>query len=386
MRDWTITRRKALLGAGAAGICAALPDIGAAARRTHDHGGKTMAFDLTGGLDPDKEYSFAEPQTTPGMRDAVNLWAWDGQGRIGFPRIAAEAVAPDWDTHLMHMSLTLPGGRVLRNWQSGPAHPVFGPDGKASRLGAGPIEFECIEPFRRYRATFKGTATDTTFDALVEEGVGAVGREADLEFAIDCEMTAPPWVQGSLRQEAGDLLAHSVEGDFMGGYRLEQLCRTTGKAIIDGVEHPFSGQGLRVRRQGVRNESGFWGHCWQSAQFPSGRAFGCNSYPPRPDGKPSFNEGYIFEGEGKLIGAKVVKAPWLTHLQGSGEDVSLTLETDSGLVEIAGELVMAAPTLTLTDQGFPPLTQSIVRYRWNGEEAYGMMERSNLRKNVKGLA
>jgi hypothetical protein len=28
-----------------------------------------------------------------------------------------------------------------------------------------------------------------------------------------------------------------------------------------------------------------------------GRAFGYIAYPPRPDGEPTFNEGYIFDGE-----------------------------------------------------------------------------------------
>jgi hypothetical protein len=33
---------------------------------------------------------------------------------------------------------------------------------------------------------------------------------------------------------------------------------------------------------------------WQSALFPSGRGFGDLAYPPRPDGSPSYNEGYLF--------------------------------------------------------------------------------------------
>src|SRR4030095_12072058 len=72
--------------------------------------------------------------------------------------------------------------------------------------------------------------------------------------------------------------------------------------------------GLRSRRQGVRRLAGFWGHCWQSAVFPSGKAFGYIAYPPRPDGEPTFNEGYLFTGEGALIPARAVQAPWLTRL------------------------------------------------------------------------
>ena len=70
--------------------------------------------------------------------------------------------------------------------------------------------------------------------------------------------------------------------------------------------------------------------------FPSGRGFGYIAYPPRPDGEPAFNEGYVFSGDGALIPARVVEAPWLRRLQPLGEDVSLVLETADGTVRIAG--------------------------------------------------
>ena len=60
------------------------------------------------------------------------------------------------------------------------------------------------------------------------------------------------------------------------------------------------------------------------------------------------------------------------------------LQTDNGTVRIEGELVMPVPHGAPGDpEGFmPPLTQSIVRYKWDGEEAFGMMERSNLAERV----
>jgi hypothetical protein len=94
----------------------------------------------------------------------------------------------------------------------------------------------------------------------------------------------------------------------MGGARYEQLFRATGTVKVGDDEHDFSGTGLRIRRQGVRKLAGFWGHAWQSALFPSGRAFGYIAYPPRPDGEPTFNEGYIFLRDGGLIPARVVEA------------------------------------------------------------------------------
>ena len=118
--------------------------------------------------------------------------------------------------------------------------------------------------------------------------------------------------------------------------------------------------------------------------FPSGRAFGYIAYPPRPDGEKSHNEGYVFTGDGELIPAIAVEAPWLRNLQPSGEDVSLVLESDLARTRIEGELLMAAPHFSdpAAKETMPPLTQSIVRYRGDGEGAYGMMERSNLPERV----
>lgn len=87
-------------------------------------------------------------------------------------------------------------------------------------------------------------------------------------------MAVPPWIQGALRPDAGERLKSSMEGGLMGGPRYEQLFRAKGTLRVGDDAHTFNGTGLRIRRQGVRNLEGFWGHCWQSALFPSGRAFG----------------------------------------------------------------------------------------------------------------
>ena len=83
--------------------------------------------------------------------------------------------------------------------------------------------------------------------------------------------------------------------------------------------------GFASAAQAVRRLAAFRGHVWQSAVFPSGRAFGLNTYPDRDDGKPTFNEGYLFEGDGALIPARVVNASWLRRLTTEPEDVVVVL-------------------------------------------------------------
>ncbi len=244
-----------------------------------------------------------------------------------------------------------------------------------------------MEPFRTWTMTFAGQACQTsTFDLV--EGC-TEGPLVDVGFEVEATMAVPPWIQGTLQTDAADRLETSIEGDLMGGPRYEQLFRARGSLRVGDAEHTFTGTGLRIRRQGVRRLAGFWGHCWQSALFGSGRAFGYIAYPPRPDGEPTFNEGYVFDGDGDLVPARVVTAPWLTTLQPLGADVSLELETNRGAVRIEGETVVSAFDIHHDDQtlatqqlkqempSFPALHQGGVRYRWDGEETFGMIERSS---------
>jgi hypothetical protein len=132
--------------------------------------------------------------------------------------------------------------------------------------------------------------------------------------------------------------------------------------------------------------AGFWGHCQQSAIFPSGRGFGYIAYRPRPDGTGSYNEGYVFTGDGNLVSAKVVQAPWLSRLQSNGEDVSVVLESDVGTIRIGGETVQSVFSLgdPTSSNALAALHQGGARYTWDGEQAYGAIERSTPPAQITG--
>jgi hypothetical protein len=108
--------------------------------------------------------------------------------------------------------------------------------------------------------------------------------------------------------------------------------------------------------------------------FPSGKGFGALAFPERPD-QPTYNEAFVFDGE-RMIPAVLVDAPWLRRLQPNGEDVSLTVRTKEGDVRIEGETVLSACMAGGLPEFPPALQQAGVRYRWDGEETFGMMERS----------
>jgi hypothetical protein len=320
-----------------------------------------MAVDLTGGIDPGREFVFADRPDDPEMRDSVSFWVSDGRGDLGLPRVGIEAVAEHWEEHGLQMNLARSDGTVFRLRADGEAWAPGDDTGRPTVLGAGPLAFRCVEPFRTWTMAFDGQAVQTSTFDLVEGRKD--GPLVDVQFRVEATMAVPPWIQGSLLPEARTLLEGGVEGDLMGGPRYEQLFRATGSVKTPDGEYTFAGSGLRIRRQGVRRLAEFRGHCWQSALFPSGRAFGHIAYPPREDGTPTFNEGYLFDGEGPLIPARVVQAPWLTKLKALGQDVTVVLADEEGkTVRIAGETVLSTydvPTTTRPGPSSPCRRRSL---------------------------
>jgi hypothetical protein len=336
-----------------------------------------MAMDLTGGLPVERELVLAERPAEPDIRDAVNVWLEEAGGAFGM-RIGVEAVASEWDGHLVWLDIAFADGRVISLRGDFPVHPALDPDGRPTIRGAGPLRFRCAEPFRRWTAAFKGEAPEISAMDLIADRMPEPPRMRDVEFQIEMTMAVPPWVPGSMLETARAALGQGGQGDFMSP-RYEQLFRARGELRVGDERWRFTGQGLRIRRQGLRKFEGFGGHCWQSAVFPSGRAFGFNIYPPRDDGAPSYAEGYVFDGDGALQPARPVEVPWLRRLLPSGDELETVLETAAGPVTIRG--VSFANTRSrghkVLPADFPIVQQAHVRYRWDGEEATGMMERSS---------
>jgi hypothetical protein len=330
-------------------------------------------MDLTGGLDPSRDYFLGEQPAEPDFRESASLWVSDDQGRIGLPRIGIEAVAESWDKRGLQVNLGFPDGRAVVVRDAGVGRSPVDEDGACRTFAAGGLEFRCVDPFKTLAVVYDGMAFDTTAAALAQGDPG--GPRVPLRVNVEVTCAAPPWVSGTLSRDAEALFNEGFAGAFISP-RYEQLCTARGRVRLGDEAWDFEGTALRIHRQGRRDVGGFWGHCWPSALFPSGRGFGALAFPERTDGQPTYNEGFVFDGD-RLIPATLVDAPWLRRLQPNGEEVSLVLRTADGDVRIEGETVVSACMPGGTHHEFAPaLQQAGVRYRWDGEETFGMMERS----------
>jgi hypothetical protein len=341
-----------------------------------------MAIDLSGGLPIEREYVFAE-RPGPEVRDAINVWLEEEKAEFAM-RIGVERVAEEWDDPELWLDIAFPDGRVISGREHGAPPSAIGPEGRPTILGCGPLRFRCVEPFKHWTVWFgPHRVRELTTQQLIEGVYPEHPPMREVSFEIDFWPAVPPMISGTLSEASANLMS-GEQGSFISP-RYEQLCRAKGSLTIDGKRRAFSAQILRIKRQGVRKFDGFWGHCWMSALFPSGRAFGVNVFPPRSDGKPSFNEGFVFDGDGALVPARAVQVPWMRKLYTGDEGVPLVLETADSRFSIEGTTFVNCRSLgaSILPASFPVVQQAHARYRWGGEGASGMIERSTLREQME---
>lgn len=332
--------------------------------------------ELSSGLALEKDLVLPHCPSDPEMRESVSIWLFDDLGRFAFPRMGVEAEAKSWDNRRLQGNFAFADGRILNGAGLGAPPSPIDVNGRPSIIGAGAMTFQCLQPFMRWRAIFDGMAVDGHVTEQIAKTIDPDNRTPVL---LDVEMTmaTPAWVQDT-GEDALDGLseAEKAEAAFMGlGYRFEHLFRARGVFTVDGVAHDFTGTGLRIHRQSVRPLEGFRGHCWQSVLMPDGRAFGYIAYPPNEDGSPSYNEGYVYQ-DGVMYPAIATKIPWLRRIVEKDDDVSLELESELGITRISGKTSFATFRVGNPDMGGLNLQQSGALYEWDGQQAYGMIERS----------
>jgi len=339
-----------------------------------------VGIDTSGGFGEDLEDVFATQPDDPEMRESVNAWVWDKRAEIGLPRVGVEAVADQWDTHDVQVNIAFADGRVFNIFGPGAVHDPIAVGGRPRRLGAGPLSFEVLEPYAHLQMRVDGLAVATSAAAQMDGALPGQGEASvPVEIRIDLHPAVPPWMNGAMLEEAKRVLDTQDEGDLMGHpWRFEQLCHAAGTVRVGDERFTIDGGANRIRRQSIRRLATLRGHAWQAALFPSGRGFGYIAYPVRTDGKATYNEGYVFDGDGDLVPARVVDAPWLRTLAPKGDDVTCVLETAKETVTLRGETALSTFMIMPSDVGGGglQLQQAIVRYSWDGEESVGMLERS----------
>jgi len=320
---------------------------------------------LTNGLTLDHDHFLTERPKDPEMRESTSVWLFEEGGNFGFPRIGIEAEAHSWDNHLSSANFVLDDGRVLVLNERGRVPSPLDSEGKATIFGAGPLRFQCNEPFRKWRMVYDGTAHDGTIGEQISGTLLSKQRRTPVHLEVELSMATPAWIQDYTPEKIAKMTKLEIDdARSMGlGWRFEQLCRGDGELRIDGTTRSFKLVGSRIKRQSVRPLDTFRGHCWQSALFPDGSAFGFIAYPAN-DTAPQFNIGYVYIG-GKMYPARATKIPFIRQIM-HNILASTCLSTFQ---------IFPSGMGTLGGLGFI-LQQSGANYAWNGMTSVGMIERS----------
>jgi hypothetical protein len=334
--------------------------------------------DLTGGLAPEQDFVFPAKPHEPEMRESVSVWLYEENGAFGFPRMGIEAEAECWDDRRLQAAFTFADGRALNGAGRGAPPSAIDEDGRPSIIGAGPLKFRCIEPFRRWTMTYDGLALDGDVSEQINGIYGAHGSKP-IKLHVDMTMVTPAWVQQTSLDTSTMTQLERDNAAAMGlGYRFEHHLRAVGTYEIDGKTYEFNGVGTRIHRQSIRRLEGFFGHCWLSAVFPNGDAFGSLAYPPREgsDGTYAYNDAVIFK-DGRLYPARIVQAPFLRRITPKGEEFMLELESELGRTVIEGTTALNTFRVGNPDIGGLNMHQGGALFRWGDQKAYGMVERTS---------
>ena len=335
------------------------------------------SIDLSGGLAPDMDLFLAEPPGFDWIREGTSFWLYEDAGAFGIPRIGVEGEAWARGGCRYKANLAFADGRVLSDTGTADMRSPLDESGRPTRLGAGPLTFQCLEPYRRWFARFEGDVVDTTVAAQIAGKVDEA-RRIPLRCEIELASVVPPFVQDVSpanfakmgKGERRDAVSVGL------GLRFEQMVRGEGEMTVDGERRSFRVSGMRVKRRSVRTDGLFLrGHCWQSAVFPDGRAFGYLVYPRHDDGFDPWNHAFIYQ-DGRIYAGRAVKAPWLTQALVEGDDVGLEIETELGVSRIEGRSALNTFHLDFSDLFGMNLHQGGARYVWDGQASYGMIERS----------
>ena len=335
--------------------------------------------DLNGGLADEADLFLASPPPPPfdWVREGASFWMFEENGEFAMPRIGIEAEPHSWEERRYAANLAFADGRVLQAFGKGPMASPLDSSGRAAILGGGPMTYQCVEPFRKWRVRFDGQAIDTHVRAQIAQAVDP-GRTIALRYEAEITMATPPNVQdispGTFFTWGKGKQRDAVSVGL--GLRFEQMLRGEGELEIDGTRRPFRLVGSRIKRRSVRTDGLMLrGHCWQAALFPDGRAFGYEARPVHDDGFEPWNEGFVFQ-DGRMIHPRVMNPPWLRRAVESGDDVSVELHSELGVTRIGGTTALSTFKLASRDIWGLNLHQGGTRYTWDDQTAYGMIERS----------
>src|SRR3546814_6691535 len=116
-------------------------------------------------------------------------------GEFALPRVGIESESQSWDYRLLQANFSFADGRVLSGAGRGRAPSPIDNEGKPSIIGAGSLQFRCVEPFQRWTMCFDGPARDGHVAAQIDGSFKAKPLTTKVTPDVEMPMATPDWGQ-----------------------------------------------------------------------------------------------------------------------------------------------------------------------------------------------
>jgi hypothetical protein len=247
---------------------------------------------------PSDDHVIRVPEGIDAWSENLFFFPFDYQQSIG---AAMHLGRSGQDPHFWRefVYVMLPGGRALVAKNFGHA---FDTD---TRNSANSLTYECLEPFKRWRATFDGLMRETSTADLLA-GVLVERTWTRVQFQFDyTSLFDVPWQAHTTPTAPGGAFSGT------GSFHYEQVCTSTGTLTAGDTTYTLSCRGFRDHTRGVRKFRARSGHTLLSFSTEDGQIGGF--YQVRDlDGVPNFNGAYTVGPDGKPHDAEVLSAPKFT--------------------------------------------------------------------------
>ncbi|MDB5970621.1 MAG: hypothetical protein JWQ90_3071 [Hydrocarboniphaga sp.] len=246
------------------------------------------------------------------------------------------------------------------------------------------LRLRCVEPFKTWTASFDGLVTHSS-DQEMRSGRLRDGAKELARIELTATMQAPVWdahQSASSRYGGG-----SMEEQVWASSHYQQLYTVEGTVTLRGKTQPFSGTGMRDHSRGRRGHGmdQWGGHVLATAWFPhSRRGFGLQRMWT-PEGRVTLDTAFVTV-DGQLHHAGIVEAPKLERLQNRGEQLTIKLQSDLGVHEFLCTTIRTHYTTPQKPLGmafgadfdgpYGIYAPGHGHWLWDGDSAYGLIERS----------
>ena len=276
-------------------------------------------------------------------------------GLGGFARIGNRA-----NEHYAEVTLAvyLPDGTALFNYM----RPEI-PDNSA--FNAGGMRFEVLEPFRRLRVTYDGSAVYLARPLELEDPRRAftTNPHRPVVLELDYEGLSPMY--------GGEAPVDNPDMVFAKGHYEQHLC-AHGKIVVDGKATALRAFGLRDHSWGPRSWQSPKFYRWLTCEFDDNFGF-MGSQIVMQNGVELLS-GFVFkDGENHFVNTWEIE----TDFQGEGhyhDRIRAHLHTGIGEFAITGEVLTMLPLRNRRDGKVTRISEGLTRWRCGEHVGYGLSE------------